>query len=179
MLVLCMLFSGCANGQEELNRVLQLRAGLEEKGCSFVAIITADYVDHIYTFTMSCTVDPEGNLTFEVLQPEAISGIRGTFNSDGGKLVFDDVALSFSMLADGQVTPISAPWILAKTLLSGYLSSSVVEGDLLHITANDSYYDDALLVDIWFDSDDRPVNADILYRDRRILSLVVEDFQIL
>lgn len=179
LLAVCILLSGCAGGQNELNRVLQLRARLQENGCSFVAVITADYADYIYTFSMSCTADSNGNVCFEVIEPETISGIRGEISSDGGKLLFEDVALSFSMLADGQITPVSAPWLLVKTLFSGFLSAAATEGELLHVMANDSYYDDALLLDIWFSSGDHPVKADILYRDRRIMSIKVENFRVL
>ncbi len=179
ILVLCLLCGGCADTEGELNRVLHLRASLQEKGCKFNAVITADYADHTYTFVMSCSTDASGHLSFEVLHPESIAGISGTIGSDGGKLTFDDVALSFSMLADGQITPVSAPWILVKTLLGGYISASTMEGQMLHVTANDSYFEDALQLDIWLDSTNCPVNADIVYRDRRILSLRIENFEFL
>lgn len=179
IVILCLLLAGCSDTEAEINQVLRLRASLQEKGCKFDATVTADYADHIYTFSMACSADSAGNLSFEVLQPESISGISGTIGADGGKLTFDDVALSFSLLADGQVTPVSAPWIFMKTLLGGYLSSAVAEGDTLHVTANDSYYSDALELDIWFDSDMKPIQAEILYHNRRILSVAVENFDFL
>ncbi len=180
LLLLCLMLVGCGGKNQELERVMAFRAQLlAGMGCSFEAVITADYQDSIYTFGVSCRADENGGLTFTVTQPDTISGISGRLDAQGGKLTFDNEVLSFEMLADGQVTPVSAPWLLIKTLRGGYVTSCGMEGELLRASIDDSYEDDALRLDVWFDSEDKPLQADILYADRRILSMEVKAFEIL
>jgi hypothetical protein len=52
-----------------------------------------------------------------------------------------------------------------------------MEDDLLRLTIDDSYREDALTVDIWLDAQDTPVRAEILYDGRRILTLTIKNFQ--
>ena len=42
-----------------------------------------------------------------------------------------------------------------------------------------SYEEDALMLDIWIGADNKPVQADIYENNRRILTLVVSDYQLL
>ena len=173
------LLTGCTGKRDELDRAMKLRANLLGcLGCSFDVTVTADYGDSYYTFVMNCQATGRGDLQFTVLQPESIAGITGEISSGEGKLTFDDVALHFPLLADDQVTPVSGPWILMKTLLGGYLTAANEEGDLLHLTINDSYEEDALQMEIWLDGNDMPVNAEILYDGRRIVTMVVENFSL-
>ena len=178
--LLCMLlFTGCTGKRAEIDRAMALRADLlGSLGYSFETVITADYGDKLYTFGMSCTGDNDGNVNFTVTQPETIAGITGSISAEGGKLTFDDTALSFELLADGQVTPVSGPWILVKTLLGGYLTDCVIEEELLHLDIDDSYEDDALHLDIWLDAQDKPVRAEINYDGRRIVTMDVSNFVI-
>lgn len=180
VLLLCFLLTGCAGENQELERVMAFRADLlAGMGCSFDAVITADYQDALYTFNVTCRSDENGGVTFTVTEPETISGISGRITAEGGKLTFDDEVLAFELLADGQVTPVSAPWLLVKTLRGGYVTSCGTEEELLRASIDDSYQEDALRLDIWFDRDNKPQYAEILWADRRILSLEVKNFEIL
>lgn len=179
MLTCCVLLCGCSGGNRDLERGMQLRdLLLEAEQCQFHGNITADYGNQIYTFGMTCETDREGDMRFCVTAPEAIAGIAGVITQTSGMLTFDDSALQFSLLADGQLSPVAAPWIFMKTLRSGYLTSVCTEGELLRLTLNDSYEDGAVMADIWVDADLHPVHGDFLYEGKRILSLDVEDFQI-
>lgn len=180
LLLLLVLLAGCTGKRDELDRVMALRAKLLGcESCTFDVEITADYGDAIHTFAMKCQGDNQGNLLFKVTEPETIAGITGEFTRGEGKLTFDDVAVEFPLLADGQVTPISGPWILLKTLQGGYLAACGTEGDYLRVTIHDSYDDDALEMEIWLDGNDIPVRGEILYDGRRILTLDIGDFEIL
>ena len=173
------MLTGCTGKRDELDRAMKLRANLLGcLGCSFDVTVTADYGDAFYTFVMNCQTGGRGDLQFTVLQPESLAGITGEISSGEGKLTFDDVALQFPLLAADQVTPVSGPWILMKTLLGGYLTAANEEGDLLHLTINDSYEEEALQMEIWLDGNDMPVNAEILYDGRRIVTMVVENFSL-
>lgn len=177
--ILLLFLVGCSNTSSEIERGMALRSKLlQAETVTFDAEITADYGDKVYTFTLACQGDSQGNLSFAVTAPESIAGITGRVTNEGGKLTFDDTALQFNLMADDQITPVSAPWILLKTLRSGYLTSACMEGDQLRLTIDDSYEEDALNLDIWLDAEDIPAAADILYDGRRILSLAVTNFTI-
>ena len=100
-------------------------------------------------------------------------------SEDGGRLTFDDTALHFELLADDQLSPVSAPWILIKTIRSGYMTSACMEDGMIRLSIDDSYDDEALHLDIWLNDANLPEKADILYDGRRILSVSVTNFQIL
>jgi len=159
---------------------MELRSRLlSAQGCSFRAEITADYGDTLQTFSLDCRADAEGDLSFAVVQPEEIAGITGTITEAGGALTFEDTALSFPLMADDQLTPVTAPWILVKTLRGGCITSACQEEELLHLTIDDSYEDDALQLDIWLQEEQTPLRADILYDGKRILSLGISAFHFL
>lgn len=180
LIVLVLLLTGCGSSNDALDRGMALRGKLiAGNGCSFDAVITADYGDKSYSFCAQCTADHQGNLTFQVTQPELIQGVSGTISAEGGKLTYDAMALAFGLLADDQVSPVSAPWLMVKALQGGYVRSCGKEGDEIRMSIDDSFDDDALQVDVWLGQGNLPVRADILYRDRRILSLQVSNYKIL
>lgn len=179
LVCLLIMLTGCTSENTELERGMALRAKLlSAESCSFDAEILADYGDKLHTFALACQGDAQGNLTFTVTAPERISGITGTITEEGGRLTFDDTALQFDLMADDQITPVSAPWIFLKTLRGGYLTSAGMEGEQLRLSIDDSYEDDALHLDIWLDRNDLPEKAEILYDGRTILSLTVKNFAI-
>lgn len=178
MLLAVCLLAGCAGQNRDLERGIKLRTQLlGSNSCSFDADITADYGDKVYTFSLQCQADGNGNVHFTVTKPDSIAGIQGTVDGEDGALTFDDVALHFPLLADNQVTPVSAPWLLVKTLRSGYITSAGAGKEYLRLSIDDSYADDALHLDIWLDNSNTPVKAEILFRERKILSLDVKNFR--
>lgn len=177
LLLILVFLCGCGDGQS-MDGVLALRTKLQDGGCSFRTKITADYGDQFYTFSMDCSTDREGNLQFCVTAPDSIVGISGSISNSGGKLEFDQMALAFSLLADGQLSPVSGPWVMMKALIGGYITSTGTDGEYTRVTIMDSYEDDALTVDIWLDQNLDPVHGEILWYGRRILTLEVDDFKI-
>lgn len=177
-LLALVLLTGCGSRDAELERAMALRSKLLTSDVSFDAEITADYGDEIHTFSVFCEGDNQGNLGFRVTAPETIADITGRIESGKGKLTFQDTALAFPLMAEDQLSPVSAPWILYTTLRGGYLTAAGMEDDLLRLTIDDSYEEDALTVDIWLDETDTPVRAEILYDGRRILTLEIKNFQI-
>ncbi len=179
LLVLLICLPGCSGEPREIERGMALRTRLlQAAACSFDADITADYGDKVHQFSLHCQGNGQGDITFTVAAPESIAGITGTISEEGGKLTFDGVALQFDTMADGQASPVTAPWILLKTLRGGYLTSACMEEDLLRLTIDDSYEEDALQLDIWLDQEDLPVRGEILYDGRRILTLDVKNMVI-
>lgn len=174
-----LLLTGCSGTPKEMERAIALRTKLlQASACSFDAEITADYGDKLYVFSMHCTADTKGDLTFCVTAPESISGITGKITRQGGALTFDKTALCFDLLADEQLSPVSAPWVLMKALRGGNMTSAGREDGLLRLSVDDSYSDDAMNLDIWLGSQDLPQRADICYDGKRILSMKIENMVI-
>lgn len=180
-MVLCLplLLLGCAAENSTMERALALRMKLQNAAFAFQTTITADYGDKTYAFTMDCTADQEGNVTFQVVEPASIAGITGKISQGSGKLTFDDQVLAFDILADDLISPVSGPWVLVKSLRSGYLTSSGEEGELLRLAIDDSYREDALNLDIWLDGEDIPKRCEVLWQGRRLLSMEVKEFRYL
>jgi hypothetical protein len=99
-------------------------------------------------------------------------------SNDKGKLTFDDKALAFELLADGQFSPVSATWILIRTLRGGYLTSCTDTDYGMLLCIDDSYDSDPLRLDVRMDKDGNPISAEILWQGRRILSMEIENFQL-
>ncbi len=176
--VLLMVLSGCTGAQDAIEPMLQLRTLLLNGSCSFTMNITADYGDKSYAFTMACSADEKGNLSFEVQEPQTIAGITGKIEQGKGSLTFDDTALAFELLADGQLSPVSAPWVLISTLRGGYILSCGKDGQYQQVTLHDSYKDGAMQVEVWLNEENIPVQAEVLFEDRRILTMEVKSFVI-
>lgn len=179
LLLILVLLTGCGSQKAELDRAMALRAKLmASQGCAFDAVITADYGTETQTFSVSCEADYQGNMTFTVTAPETIAGISGTVAADGGALTFDDKVLSFELLAQGQVTPVSGPWLLVRTLLGGNVTACTEEDGMVRVSIDDGYQEDALHLEVWLEAE-QPKFAEVVWKDRRILTLEIENFRIL
>ncbi len=178
-LLFCILLMGCGKETGEMDRGMKLRSRLlQASQVCFDVDISADYGDSVQLFSMACRMDKDGNISFTVTAPETLSGITGTIVGGEGQLTFDETVLHFGLLTDDQLSPVSAPWVLMKTLRSGYLKAAGMEGEMLRLTIDDSYEDDALQLDIWLDEHDLPQRAEVLYDGRGILSLCVKNLTI-
>lgn len=179
--IICVAFllSGCKGSGDSLDRAVALRNRiLQEDGCCFSATVTADYGEQIYVFKMDCQADREGDLTFTVTEPATIAGITGKVTGSGGAITFDDKVLAFQTIADGLVTPVSAPWLFVKTLRSGYLKDAAETEQGFEISIDDSYAEESLQLRIRTVGNS-PASAEIFWQSRRILTLHVENFSYL
>ena len=178
VLLACLLM-GCNARNDALNQAMDLRKCiLEAQECRFQSAVTADYGENIYTFQMDCVVDSSGTLEFTVTDPQTIAGITGRITDSEASLIYEDKILAFPMLADGTLTPVSAPWIFINTLRSGYITGCSEEKDGLCLYIDDSYEENPLQLQIYTDEIANPVSAEIIWKDRRILSLDIRNFTI-
>ena len=180
LVLICFLLSGCLGESNSLDTGMELRSKLlKAEKVSFQMDISADHGDTMDLFSMDCSTDRDGKISFTVTAPDTIAGITGQITGERGALTFDDTALYFPLVAQECLSPVTAPWILMKTLRSGYLRSVGLEDQQIRLTIDDSYEDDALQVDIWLDEQNLPHRAEVLCEGRLILSLAVRDFEIL
>ena len=118
--VVLVFLTGCSGGSKEMQRGLDLRSELlKASECRFSCEITADYSDKVYTFSMDCQCDSQGDLTFAVTAPETITGITGKVSDAGGKLTFDDTALQFDLMAEVPQRAVSASFTAATASAQG------------------------------------------------------------
>ena len=172
--------AGCNNHIDVMDTALQLRQDLNvANGCRFDVRITADYGNNCYTFLLNCEAGSNDTLDFTVTAPESIRSITGSISNKGGQLTFDDAALAFPLLADDQLSPVSAPWIFLKSLRSGYITSAGSVDDQVRLILEDSFQGDTLTIHIWLDIYNQPILAEIYHNGYRILTMEVENFQIL
>ena len=148
-----------------------------DQGCVFGVDVTADYADSLIRFTLDCSVNENGSLAFTVAEPVEISGIQGKIQAGQGKLIFAETVLSVPLLAEGELSPLSGPWLLISALRGGYMVSAGKEGELIRLSVNDSYEANALRLDIWLDDNMIPQSAEVFRQGRRVLSMVIKDFR--
>ena len=173
--LLLVFFLGCSARDPAMEEALALRSRCLSGNVSFEAEVRADYITNIESFTLECTFDEKGEMTFCVSEPDDIEGIRGTVAGTEGTVVFDDVVLGYPLLAEGRLSPLAAPWVLVKALREGCIVAAGREGENLHLTIDDSYADNALTVDIWLE-EGRVEEAEIAWEGRRCVTMTVEDF---
>lgn len=182
LILLAMLLSlcGCTGRSESVEPGMKLRQKITNgNGCSFDTVVTADYSDKIYTFRMHCESDKSGNLEFTVAEPATIAGIQGTITDAEGTLRFDDQVLAFQLLADEQISPVSGPWLFIKAIQSGYIRACETDKDGVHLIIDDIFKERNMQIDVYLSADHVPLQGDILWNGRRIISLQVENFHVL
>lgn len=176
--LMLLLLTGCGKPQSAMDQALSLRQNIGS-GCSFDADITADYELTTQNFSLSCTADEKGNVTFTVTSPEPVEGITGRLDSDGGKLTFDDACVQFDPLAEGLLSPVGSPWVLVHTLRGGYITSCESGKNGMTLSADDSYRENALHLNITLNEAGIPTFAEIIWNGRRILSMEIGNFTFL
>ena len=174
--LLLVFLMGCSGGDPDMEEALALRSRcLSATSICFEAKIGADYIDSIEYFTLDCAFDGTGRMTFTVEEPGDIEGLAGSVTGTEGAVEFEDTVLAFPLMADERLSPLSAPWVLVKAIREGAILSAVREGELLHLTIDDSYADDALTVDLWLE-DGAVREAEIAWEGRRCVTMTVDDF---
>lgn len=136
--------------------------------------IQASYTDGVECFTLLCTQKGDEAMTFQVLAPESIAGIHGTVEETEGTIGYDEAILGFPLLARQRLSPVSEPWVMLQALRSGCLTGWSREGEIYHLTLDDSYGDDPLTVDVWL-REQTILSGEISWRGQRQLSIQVEE----
>ena len=174
------LLGGCKSEESQLRNALAFRnAVLNASGCSFSAKVTTDYGDSIYVFTLDCTLESNGEMRITVTEPESIAGITCTVAGKTGKLLFDETALLFETLTDGQITPIISPWLFMKAVRSGYISQCGSQNGGMLLRIDDTFSDTSFCTEIRLNENRTPIFAEILWQGRRIVSMQITNFTIL
>ena len=173
--LLLIFFAGCAGPDPAMEAALDLRTRCLGGPVSFEAEVRAEYITTIECFSLDCAFDTAGEMAFTVTEPEDISGIRGTVRGEEGTAEFDETVLAFPLMAEGRLSPLSAPWVLMKAIRSGGIIAAGTVVEAVHVIIDDSYADNALSVDLWLE-EGRVTEAEIAWEGRRCVTMTVEDF---
>jgi len=179
MLPLFLLVVACSSDHADSGQfALSFRTALlGASGCVFSAEITSDYGDHVFVFGMDCQ-SKDGQMHLHVKEPDSIADIIATVSEDGTDISFEDVELEFGLLANGQVSPVTVPWLLEQCWRGAYIAWSGADGDTQRITYLRGYDHEELTVDTWF-SDGKPIYAEVLIDGVKCISVEILDFQII
>ncbi len=159
-----------------MGAAMELRTKLLERGCRFTAEIEAHLDDGTAEFVLSCTCDPDGSVTVEVTQPETIAGITATVEHGAREARFDDVALDFGLLADGQLAPMAIPQLLYGAWTGEYIREAGADGDRLTAVYLSGWGDRELVIEQWLTGDGTPEYADLWFGAKNAASVHIRDF---
>ncbi len=175
LLSLCFL-TACKGEESILSRANVFRSELlSHESCSFVAKIQADSGQEIHDFTLSCIGDAQGGITLQVLEPETIAGICATVDGSSGKLSYEGLSLGFPLMAQGQISPVSAPAVLLECWRECFILSAGEQESLYRASYEKKMLNDVLLVDTYFENG-IPISADLWYNKSKILHMDILDF---
>lgn len=172
------MFSGCNGSQEIQGDFMTFRNSLSQKDqCTYICVVTANYEDYQSTFMLDCSADTEGSVSFAVRYPYSISGITGQINAEGGDIHFDDQILTFPLLADGLISPVSAPWIFFDSLKNGYVLTVGEYDEETYVTLENTFKEYTYRIEIVMNSDKIPVSAIVYWKDRDFMQIKIEQFR--
>lgn len=177
MMLILALFAGCgANAGRQ--KALDFRTKL--LGCeqyTMTAEIAANYENLRFDFTLDCTAAPGGDMAITVTAPEEISGICATVQSDCQTVQFNELSLEFGTLADGQISPVCAPALLASCWQSEYIDSVGQDGEETLVVYRKGYGQQEVVARCWFDGETMtPTYAELWYGDTAVLSAEITNF---
>ena len=167
---------GCSGPDPAMEAALDLRSRcLASPNVRFRAEIRADYITGFEEFTLDCETSPDGAVSFRVASPEEIADICGTVRQDEGTVEFDGAVLAYPLMARERLSPLGGPWVVMKAIRSGCIIAAGQEGELIRITIDDSYAENALTVDVWL-RDGQVIQAEVAWEGLRCLVMTFDDF---
>lgn len=180
MMLLLLLLCACGraeNGQTAMQEAIDFRAALLQAGaCSYVGQICAQVGEEVYPFTLRCGCTAE-QAEVCVLEPESIADITATVSVDNGTITYADMCIAFGEMADGTVTPLSAPAVLYACWTGEAITAAGMDGDAIRITYEKGYDSQCLTVDTWLNSENHlPFYAEICYNQACIIQMNLTDF---
>lgn len=160
------------------SRPLTFRTALlQSGGCSFSAAITADYGESDASFTLDCVFSPETGASVTVTEPESIAGIQAQVKDTAASVSYDGMQLGLGSLANGNLAPLAAPYVLGQCWAGEYIDATGTEDGLLRTTYRMGYEEKELVVDTWFSQEPfTPVRAELSYEGRMVLRADISAF---
>ena len=144
-------------------------------GCSFRAQITADYGQEVQHFALECEADEDGQISFSVIEPSTVEGITGVVQGDEGTITYDGLQLVFPLMVYGQISPVSAPALLASSWVKEFILSAGMDGNIYRASYEKKINDKVILIDTYFEKD-IPISADLCYNGYTVMHMNITNF---
>ena len=158
VLLLSLLLSGCGVKKEE-QQLRDFSASLNSRSdLGFVGKLRCEYEDRAVNFTLQYRQSEDG-CEISVLQPEEIEGLSVKLDKNGSVLEYDELFINTGELDRFGLSPLSALPMLVNTLKSSFMDCVRSEGNLTVYTLIPA---DDIQVDVSFDSDMKPVHAELI-----------------
>ena len=143
------------------------------------AAITADYGESAASFTLDCVFSPETGASVTVTEPESIAGIQAQVKDTAASVSYDGMQLGLGSLANGNLAPLAAPYVLGQCWAGEYIDATGTEDGLLRTTYRMGYEEKELVVDTWFSQEPlTPVRAEISFEGRMVLRTDISAFSV-
>jgi len=160
-MMLLLLLCACGAAKDSAQIPVSFRTSLiSAGGCGYTLDLTADYGEYLREYRLSCDCPVMGETSFTVLFPEEVSGITATVGGDSASVAYEDTILAVEQFSTRRLSPMAAPYLLAKAWSEGYISSWGADGDLLAVCYTLGYGNRQIEVRTWF-SGEIPVRAEI------------------
>ena len=159
-----------------MGAAMELRTRLLERGCRFTAEIEAHLDDGTAAFTLECVCAPDGAVTLEVTEPESVAGITATVEPGARTARFDDIALDFGLLAEGQLAPMAIPQLLCGAWTQDYIREAGADGEDLNAVYLSGWGGRELAVEQWLTKDGQPAYAELWFGSQNAASVRIRDF---
>ena len=176
-MLLLISLCACRKQDSAMQKALDFRSALlAAGGCSFAAEVTADYGGTVEKFSGTCRCRTDGSADMTLTAPESIAGVTASVSKDGAKLSFGDTSVAFGTLANGNLAPMAAPYILGACFAGEYIESAGTEDGYCHVVYRKGYDDTELRVDVWLSDEPAPVQCEISYRGQKALTASLSEF---
>lgn len=160
-----------------MQQALQLRTELlQAGGCRYAADVSVNYDDVRFDFSLDCVCGADGAARMTIRAPQTLAGIAAELSAGSARVEFEDTAVAFGLMADGNLAPMQLPQLLVQALCADYIEAAGREGDAVRVTYLHGYDEKELTVDVWLSGALMPDYAEVSYQGQMLAAMTITDF---
>lgn len=160
-----------------MQQALQLRTELlQAGGCRYAADVSVNYDDVRFDFSLDCVCGADGAARMTIRAPQTLAGIAAELSASSARVEFEDTAVAFGLMADGNLAPMQLPQLLVRALCADYIEAAGREGDAVRVTYLHGYDEKELTVDVWLSGALMPDYAEVSYQGQMLAAMTITDF---
>lgn len=172
-----LILTACRAPDGAMQQALRLRTELlQAGGCRYAADVSVHYDDVRFDFSLDCVCRSDGAAQMTVRAPQTLAGIAAELEADSARVEFEDTAVAFGLMADGNLAPMQLPQLLVQALCADYIEAAGRDGEGLRVTYLHGYDDAELTVDVWLSAALVPETAEVSYQGQMLASMTITDF---
>ncbi len=129
MMILLLTLAACGRGAASEDALaLEARTQyLEMSTCGGEVLLTADYGDRMYEYTVSFTWQQGGEMALEITAPQELQGVKARIAPGETYLEYDGASLETGPLDTMGLSPMAGAFETLKELQGGYIASACSE----------------------------------------------------